>query len=159
VVSATTRAPRPGEVDGVNYRFLEPDEFARLEEAGEFLETAEVHGNRYGTPRAPVEDAIRAGRTVILEIDVQGAGSVRSAMPEAVLVFVEPPSADALRARLEARKTETPEAREERLRNATTEMEAAGGFDHRIVNDRLEEAVDALVRILDEASPTTRSEP
>ena len=154
--SATTRAPRPNERDGVDYFFLDEGEFARREAAGGFLETAVVHGNRYGTPRGPVEEALAAGRTVILEIDAQGARSVRAAMPDAVLIFIEPPSWEILRARLEDRKTESAEALERRLKNAVEEMAAAPEFDHRVVNDELEEAVDQVIRILETTSRTDK---
>lgn len=148
-ISATTREARPGERDGVNYLFLGAEEFDRMQEAGEFLETAVVHGNRYGTPRRPVEEALRAGGTVVLEIDVQGARSVRAQMPEALLIFVEPPSWDVLQQRLESRNTESPEALAIRLRNAGAEIADASWFDHRVVNDDLGRAVDEIVRILD----------
>lgn len=158
-VSATTRARRPAERDGVDYRFLAEEEFDRLEAQGYFLETAVVHGNRYGTPLPPIEEALAAGRTVLLEIDVQGARTVRRKLPEAVLIFIEPPSLAVLRARLEARRTESPEALERRLRNAEDEMEAAPEFDHRVVNDDLEEAIVGVVRILEGTSRSDKESP
>jgi len=123
------------------------------------LETAQVHGARYGTPRAPVVAALAAGRSVVLEIDVQGARSVRAAMPEALLIFVEPPSGEVLRARLEGRRTETPEALELRLRNAEGELAEAAGFDYRIVNDDLEVAVDEVLRILEATESGPAADP
>jgi guanylate kinase len=157
-VSVTTRPPRPDERDGIAYRFVSDAAFARLEAEGAFLETAVVHGARYGTPRDQVEPAIAAGKTVVLEIDVQGARQVRAAMPEVVTVFIEPPSMQVLAQRLSARMTEAPEDLARRLANAEAEMIAAGEFDHRIVNEVLEDAVDALARIL-EGTPRTRSNP
>ena len=151
-ISATTRKPRPGEVPGRDYVFVSPEEFDRLERDGRFLEHAEVHGNRYGTPRDPIEDALAAGRSVLVEVDIQGARSVRAAMPEAVLVFIQPPSREVLRERLAERGTEDPEALRIRLRNADEELAAAPEFDHSIVNDQLERAVDELVRILEGTS-------
>lgn len=148
-ISATTRPPRPVERDGVDYHFLSTEEFARREAEDAFFETAEVHGNRYGTLRATVQEAVDAGKTVLLEIDVQGARAVRRACPDAVLVFIEPPSPEALRARLEARGTEPPEVLKTRLANSARELEAAGEFDYRIVNDDLRDAVRRLIRILE----------
>jgi len=121
----------------------------RAEDAGEFLETAWVHGARYGTPRDPVESSLGAGKTVVLEIDVQGAMAVRAAMPAAVLVFIEPPTPEVLRVRLQGRATEEAEVVERRLRNAASEMSAASEFDFRIVNDDLEDAIERLIRILE----------
>ena len=117
--------------------------------AGGFLEHADVHGKRYGTPRAPVESALAEGKTVLLEIDVQGARAIRDAVPGAILIFVEPPSIDVLRDRLHRRKTEDDASFALRMANAEQEMRAAGEFDHRVVNDDLEEAVSEVLRILD----------
>lgn len=147
-VSATTRPPREGEVDGVDYVFLSDDAFDRMEAAGEFLETADVHGNRYGTPVAGVEKALAEGRDVYLEIDVQGARSVKRTRPDALAVFVEPPTWEVLDARLRGRGTDAPEVVERRLANARREMAAAGEFDVRVVNDDLGIAVDEVDRIL-----------
>lgn len=147
-VSCTTRAPRPGEVDGRDYYFVSPDEFARMIAAGELLEWAVVHGTHaYGTPRAPIEEALAAGRDIVLEIDYQGARSIRQALPEAVLVFVAPPGVEALIERLEGRNTEDPEALRRRLRSARTEFRHIGMFQYLIVNDDLEAAIDALEAI------------
>lgn len=157
-VSATTRPPRAGEVDGQDYHFLSPERFAAMEDRGEFLEVAEVHGNRYGTPRGPVDQALAAGRTVLLEIDVQGAASVRAAMPEAVLVFVRPPDEQVLRARLEGRGTDDEAVIQRRLRNARDELAAGESFDHQVVNDDLEEAISQLIRILDGSRTPNRAD-
>jgi len=144
-VSCTTRDPRPGEVDGRDYHFVSPAEFERMIAAGELLEWAIVHGTHaYGTPRVPVEEALAAGQDMVLEIDYQGARSIRQALPEAVLVFVAPPSTEALLARLEGRNTEEPEAVLRRLRSARTEFRHMGIFHFLIVNDDLGAAIDAL---------------
>jgi guanylate kinase len=149
-VSATTREPRPGEEDGRDYHFLSPEEFEGRVEAGEFLEHAAYSGNRYGTLRRAVEDRLREGRSVVLEIEVQGARQVRAAMPEAVLIFIAPPSPDALKERLEGRGTDSPEAIERRLRTAELELEARAEFPHVIVNDDLQGAADELERLVRE---------
>lgn len=148
----TTRPPRPGDQPGRDRRFVDPGEFERLRRAGEFLETANVHGNWYGTPRAPVEEALAHGQTMLLEIDVQGARSVRVAVPDAVLIFVEPPSPEVLRARLTRRGTDPEPVIERRLSDSAGELAAAEGFDHRVVNDDVERAVGEVIRIL-EATP------
>jgi len=148
-VSATTRAPRPGERDGVDYHFLTREEFARRVQRGEFLEHAVYSGNCYGTLRPELERRLAAGVPVVLEIEVQGARQVRRALPEAVAVFIAPPSLEALRARLVGRGTDTPEAVDERLRTAEQELEARPEFAHVVVNDRLEESTAALVAIVE----------
>jgi guanylate kinase len=147
-VSATTRKPRPGERHGLDYHFLTPEEFERHVAAGEFLEHATYSGNRYGTLRSEVERRLSKGRPVVLEIEVQGARQVRAAMPEAVAVFIAPPSPEALRARLIGRGTDTPEQVDERMRTAERELEAQPEFAHVVVNDRLEQATDELARIV-----------
>lgn len=148
-VSATTRSPRPGEVDGVHYLFLDPETFAQMVARGEFLEHAVVHGRyHYGTPRGPVLDALAAGRPALLEIDLQGARQVRTTMPEARFVFLAPPSWEELVRRLEGRGTESPEERERRLATAKIEMAAQGEFDHTIVNDTVTRATDELVSLI-----------
>ena len=145
-VSATTRSPRPGEIDGVHYHFLSKGEFERLIKDGEMLEWAVVHGqNSYGTPRQPVVEAQRAGRPTLLEIDLQGARQVKEAMPEAQFVFLAPPSWDELVRRLIGRGTETPQEQTRRLETAKVEMAAEAEFDVTIVNDNLDEAVAQLV--------------
>lgn len=153
-VSATTRKPRPGEEDGVQYHFLEEEEFRRRAEAGEFLEWAEVHGNLYGTPRRRVEEWMEKGYDVILEIDVQGARQVRERVPEAVTVFVQPPSLEALEERLRGRGTENEEELRERLRNAQRENEERGKFRHVVVNDELHRAVEELCAIYERETST-----
>lgn len=154
-VSATTREPRPGEVDGVSYHFLDDAEFERRVGEGEFLEWAWVHGHRYGTLRSEVERVLAEGRSVVLEIDVQGALNVRASHPEAVLVFIEPPSPEELERRLRGRGTEDEASIERRLANARREMSYADRYDVRIVNDDLDRAVDELAHVID--SYETRS--
>jgi guanylate kinase len=143
-VSATTRAPRPGERDGVDYHFLTDPEFDGRVLAGEFVEHASYAGRRYGTLRAELEQRLARGAPVVLEIEVQGARQVREAMPEAVQVFIAPPSEEALRARLVGRGTDAPQEVEARLATAHEELRAQREFPHVVVNDRLEEAVDAV---------------
>ena len=147
-VSATTRPERAGERDGVDYHFLSREEFDRLLAAGEFLEHADYAGNRYGTLRSELEDRLGAGHPVVLEIEVQGARQVREAMPEALQVFIAPPSLDALRARLTGRGTDDLEEVERRLRVAEGELAAQPEFAHVVVNDRLEEALEQLTGIV-----------
>jgi guanylate kinase len=147
-VSATTRKPRAGERDGIDYHFLTPEEFEQHVTAGDFLEHATYSGNRYGTLRSEVERRLKEGRPVVLEIELQGARQVRQAMPDAVAVFIAPPSRDALRARLIGRGTDTPEQVDERMRTAERELEAQPEFSHVVVNDRLEQATDQLVAIV-----------
>ena len=147
-VSATTRAPRPGERDGVDYHFLTPEEFARRVQAGDFVEHASYLGRSYGTLRAELDQRTAAGAGVVLEIDVQGARQVRTAMADALQVLIVPPSLDALRARLVGRGTDTPEQIAQRLEAAERELAARAEFGHVVVNDRLEEATDALVAIV-----------
>jgi guanylate kinase len=148
-VSATTRAPRPGEVEGVDYHFLTPTDFERRLQAGEFVEHAEYAGNRYGTLRSEIDRARESGaRALVLEIEVQGARQVREALPGAVQVFIAPPSEDALRTRLVGRGADAPDQIERRLAVAGEEMAAREEFEHVIVNDRLDEAVEELVRLV-----------
>lgn len=148
-VSATTRSPRPGEEDGVHYRFVTDDQFDAHVEADAFLEWAQVFGHRYGTLVEDVRRLRDAGTDVILEIDVQGAGIVRDRVPDAVLIFLEPPSEEELRRRLAARGTERGEALERRLAAARREMAEASGFDHVVVNDELDGAVERVLAIID----------
>lgn len=147
-VSATTRAPRPGEVEGRHYYFVDDAEFDRLIEQGELLEHATVHNRfRYGTPRAPIEAALAEGKTVLLEIDLQGARQVRAAEPSAMLVFLLPPSWDELVQRLVGRGTEGAEERTRRLRTAKVELAAQGEFDFRVVNDDVARAAEEVVSL------------
>src|SRR4051794_23710511 len=143
-VSATTRAPRAGEVDGSDYHFLDRDEFDRRATAGEFLEHATYSGNRYGTLHSEVERRLAAGAAVVLEIEVQGARQVRAAMPESVQVFIAPPSPEVLRERLEARGTDSGEQIDERLRTAELELAAQEEFSDVVVNDEIERAATEL---------------
>lgn len=147
-VSATTRPPREGEIDGVSYHFLSDEEFTRRVEAGEFLEWAQVHDHRYGTLRSSVDVLLAAGTSVILEIDVQGAANVRRMYPDCVLIFIEPPSMDILEQRLLARGSEDDESFRLRMSDARREMELAGSYDVRIVNDDLEEATQDLLHTM-----------
>lgn len=150
VVTCTTRAPRPGESDGASYHFIAPERFAALRDAGAFLEWAEVHGNSYATPRAEVRRALAAGHDVILKIDVQGAAAVKATVPDALLVFVVPPSLEALFSRLRARATETARELEIRQRNAAIELARAGDYDYVVVNEdgqveRTAERIDEII--------------
>ena len=147
-VSATTRRPRPGETHGVNYFFVDHAEFARMVENGELLEYAEFAGNFYGTPRAPVHDRLAAGTPVLLEIELQGARQVRASMPEALLVFLAPPSWDELVRRLVGRGTEAAEVIARRLETAKVELAAESEFDATVVNASVEGAAADLVRLL-----------
>jgi len=147
-VSATTRAPRPGERDGVEYHFLTRDEFDRKVFAGEFVEHADYAGRSYGTLRSELESRVRAGTPVVLEIEVQGARQVRAAMSDAVQVFIAPPSLQALRTRLVGRGTDDGEEVERRLRVAEEELGAQPEFAHVVVNDRLEDALAQLTAIV-----------
>jgi guanylate kinase len=150
-VSATTRPPRPGETQGVDYHFLSAEEFDRRAADGEFVEHATYSGRRYGTLRSELEGRLRRGEPVVLEIEVQGARQVRQAMPEALQVFIAPPSRDALRARLVGRGTDSPDQIEQRMRTAEAELEAQPEFARVVVNDRLEDATAELERIVREA--------
>ena len=148
-VSATTRRPRPGEVEGVHYHFVDDEAFDRLVADGDLLEWAVVHGrNRYGTPRGPVLERLAAGQPALLEIDLAGARQVRDAMPEARFVFLAPPSWDELVRRLVGRGTEDEEERERRLTTARVELAAEPEFDHTIVNDDVTRATDELVQVM-----------
>jgi guanylate kinase len=150
-VSATTRPPRPGERDGVEYHFLTPEEFQRHVEQGDFVEHATYSGNRYGTLRGELERRLGAGTPVVLEIEVQGARQVRRSVPDAIAVFIAPPSLQALQARLVGRGTDTSEQVQQRLLTAREELAAQPEFGHVIVNDRLEEATDELEQIVKNA--------
>lgn len=148
-VSATTRSPRPGEIDGVNYFFVSDAEFDRLVEDDDMLEWATVHNAyRYGTPRRPVEAALAEGRSVLLEIDLQGARQVRRAMPEAVLVFLLPPTWEELVRRLIGRGTEAPAEQQRRLATAKVELAAQGEFDFRVVNGDVSQAAMEVVDLM-----------
>jgi guanylate kinase len=147
-VSATTRAPRPGERDGVDYHFLSDADFERRVAEGDFVEHATYSGRRYGTLRSELERRTAAGVPVVLEIEVQGARQLRDALPEAVRIFIAPPSQEALRTRLIGRGTDAPQEVDARLRAAQAELAAQAEFPHVVVNDRLEDAVEALAAIV-----------
>lgn len=147
-VSATTRAPRPGEVAGESYFFLTPEEFDERIAAGDFLEWAEVHGQRYGTLRSTVEAKIAEGRDVVLEIDPQGALQVKEVMPSSVLVFIMAPSFDELERRIRRRGAETDEQVKTRLETAVRELQLVGTYDHVIENDDVSRATSELARII-----------
>jgi guanylate kinase len=147
-VSATTRAPRPGERDGVDYHFLSEEEFDRRVAAGDFVEHASYSGHKYGTLRSELERRMAEAAGVVLEIEVQGARQIRAAMPEAVQVFIAPPSVEALRARLVGRGTDDPEDVEARLATALEELQAEKEFEYVVVNDRLEQATEELAEIV-----------
>jgi guanylate kinase len=147
-VSATTRAPRRGEQDGVDYHFLTDGQFDERLAHGDFLEHAEYSGNRYGTLRSELQKRLDAGTPVVLEIEVQGARQVREAIPDAVAVFIAPPSPEALRTRLEGRGTDGPDAVQARLQTAERELEAQPEFAHAVVNDSLDDATTELAAIV-----------
>jgi guanylate kinase len=147
-VSYATRAPRPGEVDGVDYHFVDRDDFVALRDAGGFLEWFEVYGDLKGTPRAPVEEHLAAGDDVLLEVDIQGALAVRQQYPDALLLFVKPPSRDEQRRRVLSRPVEVPEDVEQRLAAADAEEAQASQFDAVVVNDDVDAAVDRVAGIL-----------
>lgn len=147
-VSATTRAPRAGEKDGVDYHFLDSPTFAAKVDAGEFVEHAEYSGRRYGTLRAELDRRTATGHPVVLEIEVQGARQVRTTMPEAIQIFIVPPSTDTLRERLVGRGTDDEEQVAARLQVAVAELAAQDEFAHKVVNDDLDAALDELVAIV-----------
>jgi guanylate kinase len=150
VITVTTRSRRPAEIDGVSYHFISIDDYQRLEEAEGLLEASEVHGNWYGTPRDQVQSALSSGRDAILKIDVQGAHKVRQKVPDALLIYVVPPSFEVLRERLVGRSTETTEELDIRLRNARHELAQQHDYDHVVVNetdqiDATAEQIDAVI--------------
>ncbi|MDD4239782.1 MAG: guanylate kinase [Desulfotomaculaceae bacterium] len=147
-ISATTRLPRDGEVDGVDYYFMERDIFRKMIEEDQLLEWAEVYGNYYGTPRHFVQDVLERGNDIILEIDIQGALQVKEKLPEAVLVFIAPPSKEELQTRLFGRKSDSREEIEKRLKCMTGEMKLAGGYDYIVVNDSINRALDSIHAII-----------
>jgi len=153
-VSATTRRPRPGETQGVDYHFMSPEQFERHVADGDFVEHAAYASARYGTLRSELQTRMTSGAPVLLEIELQGARQVRETMPEALGVFIAPPSIESLRARLVGRGTDDPAQIEKRLQTAEAELAAQDEFAKVVVNDRLEQAVDELVAILREATAT-----
>lgn len=160
-VSVTTRAPRPGEVDGVDYSFVTAEQFQQLIDDDALLEWAEIHGglHRSGTPAAPVRAATASGRPVLIEVDLAGARAVKQAMPDATTVFLAPPSWETLESRLVGRGTETPEAMARRLQTAKAELAAQGDFDVVVVNSQLESACAELVALLVAHAPVRRDQP
>ena len=147
-VSATTRSPRPGETNGVEYFFKTREEFESMISAGEFIEYTEYNGNYYGTPRQAVSDMLGSGHDVILEIEVEGANNAKKALPEATLVFLAPPSKKILRDRLTGRGTETPDVIERRLKIAEGELKRTADYDYIVVNDEVEKAAQRIENIL-----------
>jgi guanylate kinase len=158
-VSATTRRPRLGETNGVDYHFLDDAEFDRRVQGGEFVEHASYSGRRYGTLRSDLDQRLRRGAPVVLEIEVQGARQVAETMPEAVRIFIAPPTEEALRTRLVGRGTDSPEDVEKRLATAREELRAQGEFTHVVYNDRLDEAVSALEEVVRTALASGASNP
>lgn len=148
-VSCTTRPARPREVDGRDYKFLSRAEFLKWREEGAFAESAEVHGNLYGTLRSEVERVLKSGQHVLMDIDVQGATQFKRAFPQAVTIFVLPPSAEILMSRLRKRQTETPEQLIRRLQSALQELQAVDEYEYVVVNDDLDEAVQRVSSIID----------
>lgn len=152
-ISVTTRSPRPGEKDGESYSFVSPEEFERRQAQGDFLESAEYIGQRYGTPKGPVEASLAAGRSVVMEIDVQGGLQVAKRMPESVRIFVLPPNSASLRARLEGRNTEAADQLRKRLGEADGEIAVArdsGCYTHFVVNDVLEDTIEQVKNIIEQ---------
>jgi guanylate kinase len=150
-VSFTTRPPRPTERDGVHYHFVTPEAFALMRSRGEFVECADVHGNNYGTHRLTIEQALASGQDVLLEIDVQGAAQVKRQMPDAVLIFIEPPSLLVLEQRLRNRRTEHEEALSRRLADAYDELRQKGSFDGVVVNTEVDDAVEEVLQLMQKA--------
>ena len=148
-VSSTTRPMRRHERDGVDYNFISVPAFLGMRDRGEFLESARVYDNYYGTPRGPVDAALVRGADVICELDIQGAASVKRAKPDSILIFIEPPSFDVLRARLRGRGTEDTDALFKRLEAAYNEVKAKGTYDHIVINDDVGRAVEELARIME----------
>ncbi len=162
VVTMTTRAPRPGEVDGVDYHFVSRDVFLRMRDNRGLLEANEVHGNWYGSPRDQVRAALAVGKDVILKIDVQGAAQVKAAVPEALLIFLVPPSLEDLFGRLRSRATENADELDVRQRNAAIELARQSDYDHVVVNetnevDRVAKEVEAIIRLERERQPNLRT--
>lgn len=155
-VSVTTREPRAGERPGEHYHYVDPATFGRMVEHGEFLEHAEYAGNLYGTPAAPLREALAAGRPALLEIEVQGARQVRAAMPDALMVMLVPPSWEALSGRLCGRGTENSVVRQRRLRAAHAELEAVDEFDAVVVNDDVQRAAEELIALMTGGGPGHR---
>ncbi len=150
-ISCTTRNPRVGEAHGSHYHFVERSLFRKMIEEGAFMEWAEVHGELYGTPRAPIEKAIAKGTDVILDIDVQGGMAIKKIRPEAITIFLLPPSLNELKNRLGGRATESPEQIKLRLANAEKEMGFASSYDHKVVNDKVDQACVEICSLIEDA--------
>jgi len=148
VVAYTTRSPRAGEVDGIDYRFVSPETFARMASDGDFLEHKEVHGNWYATPLRDMERLLADGRIAVLKIDVQGGLDAMGRRPDAISIFLEPPSMEELERRIRSRALDTPEQIERRLRNAHDEMAVRDRYHHRVVNDALPRAIAEIMAIV-----------
>jgi guanylate kinase len=157
-VSATTRKPRQGEVDGRDYRFLSREEFKRRIAAGEFAEYAESFGNLYGTPAGPLREALESGHVILLDIDVQGARQIRRKFPESVLIFIQPPDLETLAERLRKRHSETDREFDARLRRVQAELDCAAEYDHVVVNDALDAAVNELHNLIELTKEKRRGE-
>jgi len=153
-VSATTRPPRTGEIDGIDYYFVDHDTFDSLVEREGLLEWAPVHAERYGTPRAPIQEHIDQGHQVLLDIDVQGALQVKETLPECVMVFIEPPTMDILETRLRGRGTDSEEQIARRLKEAVREMSHKSRYNYSVVNDELSQAVAEVIEIIDRHAAT-----
>lgn len=147
-VSATTRKPRPGEEEGKDYFFLSEEEFFKLRDDDQFIEWAKVHNNYYGTPKKYVDKSLKSGNDVILEIDIQGAKQVRKKYPDAIFIFLVPPSFEELKKRLNLRDSEDCKTKRLRLKNARSEMEEIRNYDYRVLNDKIEEAVKKIKAII-----------
>ncbi len=154
-ISLTTRQPRPGEQNGVDYFFVSDDEFKTMIGRGEFLEWAEVYGHYYGTGRSVVESYLRSGRDVLLEIDIQGAQNVKRLFPQAILIFIAPPSLQELGARITNRGTDTEETIRRRMNCVPSELQAAEGYDYVVINDTPEQALAELLKIIEDARGST----
>ncbi|MGM0444910.1 MAG: guanylate kinase [Bacillota bacterium] len=148
-VSATTRKPREGEIDGVDYFFISKDKFGKMKKNNEFIETACVHGNYYGTPRNYVEECLKSGEDIILEIDIQGAKQIRDKFKDAVYIFLLPPNYEELKNRLEKRDSETEESLRIRLKNASDEIQDMKNYDYKIVNDKLHTTVKKVEEVIE----------
>jgi guanylate kinase len=148
-VSATSRKPRPGEIEGVSYFFLSEQEFKEKIKRGEFVEWAVVHGNLYGTLKSEIERILESGKHVLLELDIQGARVIKQKIPESVLIFIEPPTLDDLKQRLKRRDTESEEDIARRLQDAIREMKVAEKYDYVVINDKIDKAIEELVSIVE----------
>lgn len=147
-VSATTREPREGELDGRDYFFISKEEFDQMKKEDKFLETARVHGNYYGTPKRYVEECLKRGDDIILEIDIQGAKQIKEKFDDAVYIFLLPPNYEELRNRLEKRDSETSESLKTRLKNASEEISEMENYDHHIINDKIQDTVEEVKKVI-----------